>query len=593
MSLNFTIDLSDRVQKADSFIMSDYLPIGGSKPRGIFERRRLLATVVLGACALLSVILLAGHTVNSPNNKDSICSECAGFKALRPAFNKSLNHILYNQDYKMSVIEKLAGAVKIPTEIFDFTPSPSDDPEAWVHFQELHEYLETQFPYVYEKAQVEKIDGFGLLFTWQGSKPDLKPLLLMAHQDVVPVEPNTVDMWTHPPFSGFYNSSEDLIYGRGTADIKQLVVSHLEAVERLMLDGFKPQRTIMISFGCDEEASGSCAAKIAQHIEKRYGANSIYAILDEGGQVGEVDGVYFAEPVTSEKGYLDAEITVFTPGGHSSVPPDHTSIGILGELIVDLEKDPYDILIEENNPALETIKCFIKFGAIKDEEIAKHLSKNNLKKLGTALDNRLALKYLFKTSQALDIVSGGIKANALPESATVLVNNRIGMHSSVNETLGHIMKHVQSKAETYDLGIKVLAGRYSKEETAEVIKPVTESGRFVIRLLDPLEPAPFSPTSGSQVWDIISGTTVSTYKQKLFGGEDAKVYITPALSTGNTDTKSFWNLTRNIYRYSGSLQYKESNEHTVDEKNSGLSLLSGVAFMYQYIPNVDAYATDA
>mgnify|MGYP003246613535 FL=1 len=62
----------------------------------------------------------------------------------------------------------------------------------------------------------------------------------MAHQDVVPVGPQTLGSWTHPPYEGFYDKESDAVYGRGSNDVKPLIISHLESVEKLIKDGFDP-----------------------------------------------------------------------------------------------------------------------------------------------------------------------------------------------------------------------------------------------------------------------------------------------------------------------------------------------------------------
>jgi Gly-Xaa carboxypeptidase len=76
----------------------------------------------------------------------------------------------------------------------------------------------------------------------------------MAHQDVVPVEPSTVDQWAHPPYSGHYDGER--IWGRGSSDDKSGLIGILATLETLIEHGFKPARGIVLSFGFDEEASG-------------------------------------------------------------------------------------------------------------------------------------------------------------------------------------------------------------------------------------------------------------------------------------------------------------------------------------------------
>jgi len=67
-------------------------------------------------------------------------------------------------------------------------------------FLSLRRYLEATFPLVHSKLKKELISEYGLLYTWEGSDSALKPLLLLAHQDVVPVENDTELDYTHPDF---------------------------------------------------------------------------------------------------------------------------------------------------------------------------------------------------------------------------------------------------------------------------------------------------------------------------------------------------------------------------------------------------------
>jgi Gly-Xaa carboxypeptidase len=126
------------------------------------------------------------------------------------------------------------------------------------------------------------INIYGLLYTWKGSNDSLKPLLLMAHMDVVPVDRKTTDDWTHPPFSGYYDG--DYIWGRGSIDDKSGLMSIMIAMETLLEQGFRPQRTVVLSFGFDEEASGGLGAREnAKVLNTMYGQKSFAMILDEGG----------------------------------------------------------------------------------------------------------------------------------------------------------------------------------------------------------------------------------------------------------------------------------------------------------------------
>lgn len=122
--------------------------------------------------------------------------------------------------------ELLSSAVQVDTTVQDdwgplTANSTKEVKEKYkTAFAPFEAYLERAFPAVHETLQKEIVNEHGLLFTWQGSERDLKPLVLMAHQDVVPVEPTTLDQWTHPPFDGFIDKENGLVWGRGASDDK-------------------------------------------------------------------------------------------------------------------------------------------------------------------------------------------------------------------------------------------------------------------------------------------------------------------------------------------------------------------------------------
>ncbi len=66
-------------------------------------------------------------------------------------------------------------------------------------------------------------------------------------------------------------------------------------------------------------------------------------VLDETGSFSEQFGHVFAMAGVTEKGFMNVKMEVDTPGGHSSVPPSHTAIGILSRMVVEFEEDPFMI----------------------------------------------------------------------------------------------------------------------------------------------------------------------------------------------------------------------------------------------------------
>ena len=232
------------------------------------------------------------------------------------------------------VARDLSGA--IPFRTISWGPEGSDaqrhaTEEAFVGFRA---YLEKTFPQVYAKLDHEVIGANNRSSPGRALTPSLKPILLLGHQDVVPIEDGTETRWTHPPFSG--QLADGYIWGRGTLDDKMAVIGLLEAVDLLLSKAFQPKRTVILAFGQDEEVGGLEGAEKIAHLLQSRGVQAEF-VSDEGGflSIGMMPGV--GAPVamigTSEKGYLSLELSVETAGGHSSVPPNASSIGILSGAI--------------------------------------------------------------------------------------------------------------------------------------------------------------------------------------------------------------------------------------------------------------------
>jgi carboxypeptidase PM20D1 len=125
-------------------------------------------------------------------------------------------------------------------------------------------------------------------------------------------------------------------------DDKVGVIGIMEAAERLLSEGYKPERTIYLSFGHDEEVGGKGAQAVAAYIESR--GERLAFLLDEGGFVtkGLIDGVdgRVAMIGPAEKGYVSLKLTAKARGGHSSMPPQHTAVGQIAAAIYKIERNP-------------------------------------------------------------------------------------------------------------------------------------------------------------------------------------------------------------------------------------------------------------
>ncbi|MEA2025591.1 MAG: M20/M25/M40 family metallo-hydrolase, partial [Chloroflexota bacterium] len=229
-------------------------------------------------------------------------------------------------------------------------------PPAAEAFEALQTELSALFPRVHASLERERVGDWSLLYTWRGSVPGLAPVVLVAHQDVVPVDPGTEDAWSQPPFSGAVWGGE--VWGRGALDDKGSLVAILAAVEDLLAEGFAPRRPLLLAVGHDEEIGGEAGARaIAVELASRGVRADL--VLDEGGAIS--DGVLPGlGPVAligvAEKGQVSLELIAEAPGGHSSMPPPQSAVGIVAEAVRALETErPPTRMVEATRATLEAL----------------------------------------------------------------------------------------------------------------------------------------------------------------------------------------------------------------------------------------------
>lgn len=585
------------------------LPIHEKGPSGLLNRPKVhvkhqLVTISQRILALLSVLSLAtfickqnyyplfqANFGGNPGNPDSLCPIVAKIDPSEHIYdNATIDKILNDPDFRARSIERLSSAVKIPTEIYDDTILPNAAKNKkdlykleplWEEYEKFHKFLKKAFPLIHKNLKVEEVNKFGLIYTWEGSDKEKEPLMLTAHMDVVPVQKETIDQWTYPPFSGEYDG--EFMYGRGVSDCKNLLIGLLETIELFLEeDQFKPERTLILGFGYDEESGGTGAGEIYKVLIERYGEESLYAIIDEGNEAFEkIQGLNFILPATGEKGHLNSIIELYTPGGHSSVPPNHTLIGILSKLIDLIEESPYDSILTNANPVLNQLQCVAEHSKTVEKSLKRDILQAHFNPLANlaVIDfiSKDLTRYLVATSQAVDIIQGGAKSNALPEHVSVLINHRIAIEESVSLTAGKILEHVKDIAKKFDLGVVY--------EGEELVKP-TAKGYFNYTLNEPLEPSPITPIN-DKVWETFGGSLRYFYEDLLFPDKDEVFIPAPYISIGNTDTKNYWPLTKHIFRYSPGIE-GGSNIHSVDEKVKFDVHLQAIAFFYYYIQLVDS-----
>ncbi|KAI1416997.1 carboxypeptidase S [Hypoxylon sp. FL1857] len=492
---------------------------------------------------------------------------------------KSSEHFMSSQQLQLQV-QRLSKAVRVPTESYDDNGGVDEDPR-WDTFGEFHRVLKQMFPLVHSHLELRKVNRYGLQYTFRGKSPFLKPILLTAHQDIVPA--GTASRWKYPPYEGHFDGS--FLWGRGSADCKNVLIGILSAIEGLLSQSFVPRRTIVLAFGFDEETGGlRGAAALNQSLTEEWGSDSFLFVLDEGGMGIQSQGdVLYAYPGVGEKRYYDVELTLEVRGGHSSRPPKHTGIGIMADAIVALENELYSPGLTQSNPFRRVLECRTKYSpdAVQpwlrdallsgsEEDIAVRLAEEETEE-----------KWLVQTSQAIDVITGGVKVNALPENVQLQVNHRVALHESVDYINRHIRKVLTPIIQKYGL-------QFEGPNTSDTVNVETaSSGILSARPLQTIDPAPISPTNNG-VWATFSGTLRHVF-ESTESGHGKTVVPVGNIMTGNTDTVHYWSLTENIYRFTPSRNGTRMNQHGIDERMEMTAHLEGIRLYYDLIRNFDGW----
>lgn len=509
------------------------------------------------------------------NGSGAVCSQP---EILPPLEGWKSSHLFLEPEYRERSKTLLSSAIRIPTESYDdMSLNVTSDPRFDV-FKRFHAYLSKSFPMTWD--YVEKVNSYGLLYTIEGADPTLKPMVFMAHQDVVPANPETLDQWDYPPYEGHFDG--EWIFGRGAGDTKNSLVAILEATEALLEQQWQPKRTLILSFGFDEEITGYRGAlTLADRLFDTYGPSGIEFILDEGlPAINSIYGSSYAMVGVTEKGRLDVKISLGTPGGHSSMPPDHTGIGIISELVTRLERDkiPASLPMGEKGVLLSSYSCVGCFARSIDPDVKAILTslekESSRKQLLNLLEESPLTRATIKTTQAIDIISGGVKVNALPEQVEVVLDHRINLDSSIGELMDRLSKHALDLSNLFNLSVSV---------DGEILAQ-GDGGMLNVEILSgALEPAPISPFSANDsTWNLIGGTTRHIFESVL---DYEAVHLAPLVVVGNTDTAHYWELSSRIYRFVPMRSDDVVGFHTVNEKIRLSGHLSSVMWYYEFILN--------
>lgn len=401
-------------------------------------------------------------------------------------------------------------------------------------FHGLHRYLESAYPQVHMQLTREVINGYTLLYHWKGKNDTARPVIFLAHMDVVPIESASIDAWDVNPFSGIIKDGH--IWGRGAFDNKVNMISILEAAEKLLRQGFQPERSIYFVFGHDEEVHSPNGAGVVARILEA-GNIRAHLVLDEGGIVTreKIPGVQFPVALlgTAEKGFLTVSLEVKKEGGHSSMPEKETAIDILAEALVKLHQNPFDAEVTLAQ------KDFINYLGPELPFLRKMVFANAwlFKKLIIGQYEKTPVgNAVMRTTYAPTILSAGVKENIIPAVAKAAINLRLLPGDSAHLVLARIRATINDE-------------RVSVTPVALV------------------EASGVTPATGEGY------KKVATAVMKTF----PNTVVTPFLLIGGTDSKKFAGISDHIIRFSPLMD--PYGNHGINER---VSIVSFELAMWYY-----------
>ena len=437
----------------------------------------------------------------------------------------------------MEFIDKFREAVKIPT----FWPPGAQDGDTATEalLLRFQDFLVEQFPAFHKTAERWRLGPYSVLYRLAGTDADAQSeaALFIAHYDVVPAE---TEKWSVAPFGA--EQKDGFIYGRGTLDMKNILIGQMEAAEELCAQGWKPRRDIWFAFGGDEERSGLLGALQASRWFKERGQR-FALVFDEGTPVAEnqIKGVDSPVALVSveEKGFLSLRLAVKQNPGHSSRPPKVQAAAVLARALCRLAKKPFPFrlgsTVEEFFKQLSAFVPGVRGFAMRH---ARAFGPLFFKAAAGSAD----IESFLRTTVAMTMLEGSVADNILPSQVSAVINLRLLQPWTVETATGFIRKAINDE----------------RVQVSNAYRPGS----------DPV------PASGEYLrcgWPEIKSAM-----EEAWPG----VPLLPFIMVATTDSRHYSGLARNIFRFSPyKLEPKElAGMHGHDERISIENLKRGLAF---------------
>ncbi len=432
--------------------------------------------------------------------------------------------------------QRLSALIRIPA-VAPAVGAPLT-PEQAELFASMRSLLTESYPLTFSRAQIDEAGRAGLLLRLEGRVSE-RPVVLMAHQDVVPVpEDWQAEGWEHAPFEGVI--ADGFVYGRGALDDKGALVVMLEAVEELLAGGWEPPRDLYLLMGADEEAYGDCAIQATELLRSR--GIEPYLVLDEGGAVAT--GAFptvkreLAVVGVSEKGILTLEISADGGGGHASTPPKRSAAGLVAAAICEIEEHPFPAAVND-----VTVEMF--------ESVAPHASRT--------------LRGLLRRAGALRPVLARLLPRLGPEMAAMVRTT-----TAVTMLEGSPAHNVLATRARAVLNVRVASGMTVDEATAYLTK-VIDDKRITVTVLERSEPSPVSPSGDDPRWRALREAVAASYPEAV---------MVPYVMLAASDGRHLARIAPAVYRFAPLRMSSQQRAavHGPNEKVEVESLGRGAAF---------------
>lgn len=504
-------------------------------------------TAVVAVTAVLVALLAVGTIRNTATARARAAQLTASSKA-------SEFYEAWKSD-SAYIAAKLSAAIGFRTVSYTAWDTDKADP---AQMRGLHGFLQEQYPGVHAALERRVVNELSLIYVWRagtgagkakgkatgkgkgtgtGTGGGKRPIALCAHMDVVPT-PNEA-RWEVEPFSGKVEGG--FVWGRGSIDDKQAVLGTLEACERLLASGFVPDRDIYLLFGHDEEIGGEEGARHIAATLLEEGVQFEF-ILDEGLFVMKGVQPGHAAPVAAicgtEKGSVTIELTVEGEPGHSS--RGSTPASPLRVLAAAVSRVEQSLMPPHFGPGPERAQLeAMAAGHI----LPLRVLMSNLWLFGPLLRRILAshpiTHVLVRTTTAVTVFNAGKNVNVIPGEARAIVNHRIHPGDRVADVVAHDRRAIGDD-------------------------------RVKMRVLHEHEAAPVSDT------DSEGFRTIARCARGVF--QDCTPV--PSLMVGNTDTRWYWKLSDDIYRFCPTMMLKSdlARFHGLNERIGVDNLVKICAF---------------